>query len=83
MMRKNHIHVEDFIPNEYVELFKRSNEYQGIYTINLKVHACGHFIFDGDIRREVGLISAVSETTGKRTLCAAIEGGMLDEFAVM
>lgn len=76
---KDDIHVEDFIPNEYVELFKRSNEYQGI-TVNLKVHACGHFIFDGDIRREVGLISAVSETTGKRTLCAAIEGGMLDEF---
>lgn len=76
---KDDIHVEDFIPNEYVEIFKRSNEYQGI-TINLKVHACGHFIFDGDIRREVGLISAVSETTGKRTLCAAIEGGMLDEF---
>ena len=46
----------------------------------MKVHACGHFIFDGDIRREVGLISAVSETTGKRTICAAIEGGYLDEF---
>lgn len=76
---KDDIRVEDFIPNEYVELFKKSNDYQGI-TINLKVHSCGHFIFDGDIRREVGLISAVSETTGKRTLCAAIEGGMLDEF---
>ena len=76
---KDDIHVEDFIPEEYVELFKQSNEYQGI-TINLKVHACGHFIFDGDIRREVGLISAVSESTGKRTVCAAIEGGYLDEF---
>lgn len=76
---KENIHVEDYIPEEYIDLFKKSNEYQGI-TINLKVHACGHFIFDGDIRREVGLISAVSETTGKRTLCAAIEGGMLDEF---
>lgn len=76
---KEFIHVEDYIPEEYVDLFKQSNEYQGI-TINLKVHACGHFIFDGDIRREVGLISAVSETTGKRTICAAIEGGYLDEF---
>lgn len=76
---KDDIHVEDFIPKEYAELFKQSNEYQGI-TINLKVHACGHFIFDGDIRREVGLISAVSESTGKRTVCAAIEGGYLDEF---
>ena len=76
---KEDIHVEDYIPEEYIELFKQSNEYQGI-TINLKVHACGHFIFDGDIRREVGLISAVSEATGKRTVCAAIEGGFLDEF---
>jgi DNA polymerase III alpha subunit len=76
---KDDIHVEDFIPKEYTELFKQSNEYQGI-TINLKVHACGHFIFDGDIRREVGLISAVSGSTGKRTVCAAIEGGYLDEF---
>lgn len=76
---KDDIHVEDYIPEEYIELFKQSNEYQGI-TINLKVHACGHFIFDGDIRREVGLISAVSESTKKRTICAAIEGGYLDEF---
>lgn len=76
---RDDIHVEDYIPEKYTELFKQSNEYQGI-TINLKVHACGHFIFDGDIRREVGLISAVSESTGKRTVCAAIEGGYLDEF---
>lgn len=76
---KEDIHVEDYIPEEYISLFKQSNEYQGI-TINLKVHACGHFIFDGDIRREIGLISAVSESTGKRTVCAAIEGGYLDEF---
>lgn len=59
---KENINVEDYIPSEYINLFRQSNEYQGI-TINLKVHACGHFIFDGDIRREVGLISAVSETT--------------------
>lgn len=71
--------VEDFIPDEYINLFNKSNDYRGI-TINLKCHACGHFIFDGDIRKEVGLISAISETTGKRTICAAIEGKYLDEF---
>ena len=76
---KDSIRVEDYIPKEYIELYKKSNEYQGI-TINLKVHACGYLLFDGDIRREIGLISAVSETTGKRTLCAAIEGKYLDNF---
>ncbi len=73
------INVEDFIPDEYIELYKQSNEYQGI-TINLKCHACGHLIFDGDIRREIGLITAISETTKKRTLCACVEGGVLDDF---
>ncbi len=76
---KDDIKVENYIPIEYIDLYKKSNEYQGI-TINLKAHACGHCIMNGDIRREIGLISAVSETTGKRTLCAAIEGGFLDEF---
>lgn len=77
---KEFINVEDFIPNEYIDIYKKSIEYQGI-VINLKVHACGHLIFDGDIRREIGLISAISETTKKRTLCACIEGKYLDSFA--
>ena len=76
---KDLINVEDFIPKEYLSLFKQSNDYQGI-TINLKVHACGSLIFDGDIRREVGLISAISKTTKKRTLCACVEGNVLDDF---
>lgn len=76
---KDLINVEDFIPDEYIGLFRKSNDYQGI-TINLKVHACGHLILDGDIRREIGLITAESKTTGKRTLCACVEGGVLDNF---
>lgn len=76
---KEFINVEDYIPEKYIDLFRKSNDYQGI-TINLKVHACGNLIFDGDIRREVGLITAISKTTGKRTLCACVEGGVLDDF---
>ena len=76
---KELINVEDYIPEKYIDLFRQSNEYQGI-TINLKVHACGNLIFDGDIRKEVGLITATSKTTGKRTLCACVEGSVLDDF---
>lgn len=76
---RENIHVEDFIPEKYLELYKQSLEYQKI-TINLKVHACGHLIFDGDIRKEIGLITAKSETTKKQILCACIEGSYLDEF---
>lgn len=73
------VHVEDFIPEEYWDLYKQSLGYQEI-TINLIAHPCGHLILDGDIRREIGLISAVSEITEKRTLCVAVEGKYLDDF---
>ena len=76
---KEFILIEDFIPEEYLEIYRGSLEYQGI-TINLKSHACGFLLLEGDIRRKIGLINAVSETTGKRTLCACIEGNYLDEF---
>lgn len=76
---KEVITVDDYIPLEYQELFHQSNDYRGI-TINLKVHTCGYMLLNWDIRREIGLISAVSETTEKRTLCACIEGKYLDDF---
>lgn len=76
---KEFIYVEDFIPSEYIDIYEKSLEYQGI-TINAKAHACGHLILDKDIRREIGLIRTVSETTGKSVLCCAIEGIYLDEF---
>lgn len=76
---KQFIQVEKYIPAEYIEIYKQSKEYQNI-VINLKVHACGHLIFDGDIRREIGLISAVSQTTKERKIVACIEGKYLDDF---
>lgn len=76
---KDGIHVEDYIPSEYAELYEESKSYQGI-TISAGIHSCGHLCFDGDIRREIGLISAKSETAGKRTLVACVEGQHLDEF---
>ncbi|MEG1353731.1 MAG: PHP domain-containing protein [Bacilli bacterium] len=79
---KEFIVIEDFIPSEYIQLYKESIEYQSI-IINLKCHTCGHLLMEGDIRRKVGLISAVSETTKKRTLCACIEGSYLDDFKMV
>lgn len=76
---KEFIKVEDFIDSQFVPIYEESKKYQGI-VVNLKVHACGVALFDGDIREEIGLISATSETTKKRTLCACIEGGYLDSF---
>ncbi len=76
---KDTISLYDYLPEEYVPIFKKSKEYQNI-VIGVGVHACGHLLLNGDIRREIGLISAINDTTKERTICAAIEGGYLDEF---
>jgi DNA polymerase III alpha subunit len=78
---KEDIDVEDYIPDEYKNLFNKSIEYRGIVT-KIKVHTCGHLLLDGDIRREIGLISAVSKSKGEaeRIICAACEGSYLDSY---
>mgnify|MGYP003308770607 CR=1 FL=1 len=76
---KDNVRVEDFIPAQYIDTYNKSLDYRKI-MINLKVHACGFLLFDGDIREEIGLVSAVSESTKKRTICACVQGGYLDAF---
>ena len=76
---KDSISIKDYIPAEYYETYMESRNYQSILS-GLRVHACACLLLNGDIRREIGLVSAVSEATKKRTICAAMEGTYLDEF---
>lgn len=88
---KENIHIEDYITNkEHLEIFNDSKSYQGIIE-QAKVHACGFMLFNGnvrqkdvvgygDIRYEIGLIRCHSESTGKSTIVANIEGGLLDSY---
>lgn len=76
---KDMIDIHSYIPDEYYDIYMQSRHYQGIVT-NLKVHACGYLILNKDIRREIGLVSAISESTGVRTLVACVEGKYLDSF---
>ena len=76
---KDNISIKDYIPAEYYDIYMESRNYQSILS-GLRVHACACLLLNGDIRREIGLVSAVSETTKKRTICAAMEGTYLDEF---
>lgn len=88
---KKDINIEDYITDkEHIKIFNDSKSYQGIIE-QAKVHACGFMLFNGnvrekdvigygDIRYEVGLIRCHSESTGKSTIVANIEGGLLDSY---
>ena len=88
---KKNIHIEDYITDQnHLKIFYDSKPYQGIIE-QAKVHACGFCLFNGnvrqpdvigygDIRYEIGLIRCYSESTGKSTIVANVEGGLLDAY---
>lgn len=88
---KADIHIEDYITDQkHLTIFNDSKPYQGIIE-QAKVHACGFLLFNGnpkqsdvtgygDIRYEIGLIRCVSESTGKSTIVANVEGSLLDAY---
>lgn len=88
---KELINIEDFIQDKtLLKVFRESKPYQGIVE-QAKVHACGFLLFNGDnknkdligygdIRYEIGLIRCHSESTGKSTVVACVEGGLLDKY---
>lgn len=88
---KANVRIEDYIKDpSHLKIFNDSRSYQGIIE-QAKCHACGFLIFNGipsspdvvgygDIRYEIGLIRCHSESTGKSTIVANIEGKMLDTY---
>lgn len=88
---KKAIHIEDYILDKnHLQVFNDSKSYQGIIE-QAKCHACGFMLFNGvpsqkdvigygDIRYEIGLIRCFSESTGKSTIVANIEGSLLDSY---
>lgn len=88
---RDSIQIEDYITDkEHLTVFNDSKPYQGIVE-QAKVHACGFMLFNGnirekdvvgygDIRYEIGLIRCHSESTGKSTIVANIEGILLDAY---
>ena len=88
---KKSIRIEDYITDaQQLKIFNDSKPYQGIIE-QARVHACGFCLFNGnirqanvvgygDIRYEIGLIRCHSESTGRSTIVANVEGGLLDSY---
>lgn len=76
---KDDIIIEEYIPEEYLDIYYESTKYKGIVD-SAKGHACGFLCLDDDIRRECGIIRCVAESTGNQVLCTVIDGSKLDSF---
>lgn len=73
------IDIKKYIDEEYHKYIELSKPYQGI-IMSKSAHPCAHLVLDGDIRKEIGLFKCISESNGKETMTACIEGSMADHY---
>lgn len=76
---KNDIDIHDFIDEKYEEYLKQSEEYWGVISDKKKAPSA-YLLYDGDIRREIGLIKCKSETTKKEYITCVIDGAIAENY---
>jgi len=75
---KDDINIYDYVEEQYHSIIKDSEEYLGIIS-DMKVHACAYLVYEGDIRREIGLIKTKSKS-GKERLCTLMDGHWAEDY---
>lgn len=71
--------IYDYVDDEYHDILKDSESYLGIVS-DLKVHPCAHLIYQGNIRKEIGLIKTKSKTGNKEFLCTVMDGKWAEDY---
>lgn len=70
---KDDIDILDFIDKDYRSMYMESKIYQGI-IVSSSIHPCSYLLYDGDIRKEIGLIRA------KDTLVCLMDGHWAEDY---
>ena len=70
---KDEIHLEDYIDEKYHQILEDSEKYLGIIS-SWSQHPCAYLIYQGDIRREIGLVMMRANQGKKLTLCCLMDG---------
>lgn len=71
--------VFDFVDPEYHDLVNKSKAYWGIIDSSSKA-PCSYLLYQGSIRREIGLIKCKSEATKREYITTVIDGAVAEEF---
>lgn len=66
------IRIEDYIPKEYLDTYEKSKRYLKIIS-SWSIAPCSYLLYQGSIRREIGLVRA------KDNLCCLMDGHIAEE----
>lgn len=76
---KKDINIYDYIDEQYHELVKESEKYWGIIADRKKAPSA-HLLYQGNIRKEIGLIKCKSESSKREFITAVIDGAVAEEY---
>lgn len=79
---KEDIDVFSYIPKEYHEYLRMSEKYLGIVD-HAHPHPCAYLVYNGNIKRDVGLFRITSKTTGKVVYAAFIDGAQAEAYGYL
>lgn len=76
---KDEINIYDFIDEKYKEYIEESEKYWGVISDKKKAPSA-YLLYQGDIRREIGLIKCKSESTKKEYVTCIIDGAIAENY---
>lgn len=71
--------IHDYVEKQYWEYLDNSKPYLGI-IVDKKKAPCSYLLYDGDIRKEIGLIKCKSESTHKEYITTVIDGAVAENY---
>lgn len=76
---KDDINLYDYVDEQYHEYLEQSKPYLGIVSDKKKA-PCSYLLYQGDIRKEIGLIKCKSESTKKEYITCVIDGAIAENY---
>lgn len=70
---KDDIDVLDYIDKQYHDIYKQSTRYLGVIS-HMTPHPCATLLYQGDIRKEIGLINVKGE------ICCVMDGKWAEDY---
>lgn len=79
---QDEINVFDYVPEEYRDQLIMSEKYMGI-IVSYGQAPCSYILYNGDLRREIGLVRMTDSKTGKPYLAAEIDGATAERYGFL
>lgn len=76
---KDEIDIYDYVDKQYRDYIEKSEKYWGIISDKKKAPSA-YLLYQGNIRKEIGLIKCKSESTKKEYITCVIDGAIAEDY---